>query len=213
MDILQDNIVFASLAIFFTLLFLLELRSFQKILPSLVTCILRWKGNLDLEDSLQLSRSRNLVAMTLAIPSCMLAYSYSLVNPDIFKGLSPELQLGAVSGVVLIYVLMRTFLNWQLEMQHYGTKLFTAANRSFYTYSIILFFLVFAVGAVTKALTGSMETARTVLLWTIAASYVVYIIRRGQIFMATCNPFATFLYLCALEILPTAVLVAAIKLL
>ena len=47
-----DNPVFCGLAVFFTLLFLLNLRSLIKVAPSLIDCIMRWKGNLDLEDSI-----------------------------------------------------------------------------------------------------------------------------------------------------------------
>ena len=54
-----DDPVFCGLAVIFTFIFLLSVGSFFKIIPSLGDCVMRWKGNLDLEDSLQLSGSRN----------------------------------------------------------------------------------------------------------------------------------------------------------
>ena len=69
-----DDPVFCGLAVIFTFLILLSARSLFKILPSLWYCVQRWKGNLDLEDSLQLSGSRNLVAGVLFVPLCMVAY-------------------------------------------------------------------------------------------------------------------------------------------
>lgn len=208
-----DNPVFCGLAVFFTLLFLLNIRSLLKIAPSLWDCVLRWKGNMDLEDSLQLFRSRNWVAAILFIPLCMVVYSHDLYSPDLVRDLPPVLRLAAVTGAMLIYLLLRTFLNWQLEMHSYGTKTFTAANRSFYNYAIILFFLLFFVGALAKALTGDGGITRTILLWILALTYILYIFRRGQIFASACNPFTTFLYLCSLEILPTAALVLSAGLL
>ena len=208
-----DNPVFCALAVFFTLLFLLNIRSFLKIFPSLSDCALRWKGNVDLEDSIQLSRSRNWIAAILFVPLCLVAYSNNLYEPDIISNLSPYLKLASVIGAFLIYLLLRAFLNWQLEMHRFGSLTFTAANRSFYNYCIILFFLLLFTGAVVRLISGDDSLTRSVLLWETALSYVVYIFRRGQIFASACNPFTTILYLCSLELLPTAALVLSAKLL
>ena len=208
-----DNPVFCGLAVFFTLLFLLNMRSLIKVTPSLADCVMRWKGNVDLEDSIQLSRSRNWIAAILFVPFCMLVYSHDLYSPDLIRHLSPILRLAVVAGVLATYLLLRAFLNWQLEMHHYHTKTFSVANRSFYNFAIILFFLVFFIGGLTKALSGDAALTREVLTWTIAVSYLFFIIRRGQIFASACNPFTTFLYLCSLELLPTAALVLSAKLL
>ena len=66
-----DDPVFCGLAVIFTFIFLLSVGSFFKIIPSLGDCVMRWKGNLDLEDSLQLSGSRNWMVMVLFVPLCM----------------------------------------------------------------------------------------------------------------------------------------------
>ena len=208
-----DNPVFCGLAVFFTLLFLLNLRSLLKVAPSLADCVTRWKGNVDLEDSIQLSRSRNWVFAILFIPICMVVYAYDLFNPDIIKNYPPLLRLAVVTGVMVAYLLLRAFLNWQLEMHNYRSKTFTAANHSFYNYAIILFFLLFFTGAISHALSGDPELTRKLLTWVSGISYLFYIIRRGQIFASACNPFSTFLYLCSLELLPTAALVLSARLL
>ncbi len=209
----MDNPVFCGLAVIFTLIFLISIRSFLKILPSLGDCVLRWKGNLDLEDSLQLSGSRNLIACILFIPSCMVAYSHGLYRPDYIDSLQPVIGFAAVCGTMLAYILLRSFLNWQLEMGAYRTKTFAAANNSFYSYMIILFLIMLPVGSILRNLTGNEELARVVLLHIAAITYLVHVFRRGQIFASTCNPFTTFLYLCGLELLPTAALVISAKLL
>ena len=210
---LFDNPVFCGLAVLCTILFLLNMRSFLKIVPSLWDCVVRWKGNLDLEDSLQLSRSRNWIVAILFIPLCMVVYSHGLYDPDIASGLQPALRLTVVIGALLCYLLLRAFLNWQLEMHNYRSKTFTAANHSFYNYAIILFFLLFLAGAALNAFSPDERLTRSILVWIIALSYLFYIIRRGQIFASACNPFTTFLYLCSLELLPTAALVLSARLL
>ena len=92
---LFDNPVFCGLAVLFTILFLLNMRSFLKIVPSLWDCVVRWKGSLDLEDSIQLSRSRNWIAAILFIPLCMVVYSHGLYEPDIASGLQPHAAPGS----------------------------------------------------------------------------------------------------------------------
>ena len=208
-----DDPVFCGLAVIFTFIFLLSVGSFFKIIPSLGDCVMRWKGNLDLEDSLQLSGSRNWMVMVLFVPLCMVVYSHGLYQPDYMESLPPALGLAATCGTMLAYLVLRSFLNWQLEMDAYRSKTFTAANRSFYNYLILLFLIVFPIGAAFKVLIGNEYVTRTVILYITAFTYLFHIIRRGQIFASVCNPFTTFLYLCGLELLPTAVLVLSAKLL
>lgn len=206
MDLIE-NPVFCALAVFFTLLFLLNMRSFLKVAPSLWDCVARWKGNLTLENSIQLSRSRNWIAAILFVPFCLVVFAFGLYSPDFLSGMPRTFQLLTVIGVFMAYLLLRAFLNWQLEMHNFGSGVFTAANMSFFNYSIILFFLLFLTGGLWAAFSGDWTSARPVMLWEAGLTYLVYIFRRGQIFASVCNPFATFLYLCSLEILPTAALV------
>ena len=206
MDLIE-NPIFCALAVFFTLLFLLNLRSFLKVAPSLWDCVARWKGNITLEDSIQLSRSRNWIAAILFIPFCLMVFAFGLYSPDFLSGMSGTFQLLTVTGVFMAYLILRAFLNWQLEMHNYNSGVFTAANMSFYNYFVLLFFLLFLSGGLWAALAADRASARPVMLWEAGLTYLVYIFRRGQIFASVCNPFATFLYLCSLEILPTAALV------
>ena len=111
-----DDPVFCGLAVIFTFIFLLSVGSFFKIIPSLGDCVMRWKGNLDLEDSLQLSGSRNWMVMVLFVPLCMVVYSHGLYQPDYMESLPPALGLAATCGTMLAYLVLRSFLNWQLEM-------------------------------------------------------------------------------------------------
>ena len=159
---------------------------------------------------------RRTLIVTLAVllaPLCMVVYSYDLYRPDFLDQFSPTVRFAAVTGVMFLYLLLRTFLNWQLEMHNYGSKAFVAANRSFLNYCIILFFLLFLTGAMVNTFTGDKELTRTVLLYVTGMTYVLYILRRGQIFASACNPFSTFLYLCGLELLPTLALVISARLL
>lgn len=202
-----DTPVISGLVVLYTLLFLVNIRSLLKILPALGDCLNRWKGNLDLEDSLQLSRSRNLIAGILFVPSCLIVYRYGLFEPRFLEQVPEIWRFPAVLGIFLLYLLVRGYLNWQLEMHDYGRTVFTAANRSFFSYLIALFLLLFLIGGILPVFVRTPETRRTVLLVVLAAFYLFYLLRRSQIFASVCNPFITILYLCGLEILPTGLLV------
>ena len=52
-------------------------------------------------------------------------------------------------------------------------------------------------------------TVKTVILAETAFIYLVYLIRKSQILSMVCGPLQVFLYLCALEVLPTGLLVAS----
>ncbi len=209
----MDNPIFSGAAVLFTVLMMLSLRSALQVLPHLMRCLGRWKANVEIEDSLQLSRSRNWIAFLLFVPLCMVAFHHKMYTPDFLLALPPLWQFPAVVGVMTAYVLLRTFLNWQLEQGARGSRTFQAANRSFFNYMILLFVLLGGLGLV-LSLTRLPQAAVTRILWLAAlAFYLLSVVRRGQIFSSVCNPFITFLYLCGLEFFPTAALVVSAVLL
>ena len=53
------------------------------------------------------------------------------------------------------------------------------------------------------------EHAKNAILWISALTYLLHLVRKLQILSSSCSIFAGFLYLCALEILPTGVLVTS----
>ena len=67
----SEDPVFAATAVVATVLFLIFLGTFLRLMPALMNGVIRWKGNLELEDSLQLSKSRNIIAAILYIPLVM----------------------------------------------------------------------------------------------------------------------------------------------
>ena len=75
------------------LLFLLALRSFLNVLPYLSDNILRARGSAALENSVRVSRDRNLVAAVFLIPAILLIYRYKLIDAAILDTLSPDYRL------------------------------------------------------------------------------------------------------------------------
>ncbi|MBR3388346.1 MAG: DUF4271 domain-containing protein [Bacteroidales bacterium] len=188
------------------LLFLLALRSFLNILPYLADNILRARGSAALENSVRVSRDRNLVAAVFLIPAILLIYRYRLVDAALLDTLSPDYRLLAIAGLFIGYLLIRFLLyRWLRPRRRYDD--YQRAYRTGYTFFIMLMMLALVSVAVCYVLHLPDSTVKTVLLVETGVLFLLYLLRRGQILSLSCKPLTTFLYLCALELLPAAMLV------
>lgn len=188
------------------LLFLLALRSFLNVLPYLADNIFRARGSAALENSVRVSRDRNLVATVFLVPAILLIFRYRLFDIAFFDALSPDMRLLAVAGVFLAYLLVRFLLyRWLRPRRRYDN--YQMAYRAGYTFFILLMMLALVTVGVCYVLRLPDLTVKTLLLVETGVMYLLYLFRRGQILSTSCNTLTTFLYLCGLELLPTALLV------
>jgi hypothetical protein len=188
------------------LLFLLALRSFLNVLPYLADNILRARGSAALENSVRVSRDRNLVAAVFIIPAILLIYRYRLFDIAFFETLSPDMRLLAVAGVFIGYLLLRYLLyRWLRPRRRYDD--YQMAYRAGFTFFILLMILALVTVGICYVLGLSDLTVKTFLLVEAGVMYLVYLFRRGEILSTSCNSLTTFSYLCGLELLPTALLV------
>ena len=188
------------------LLFLVALRSFLNVLPYLADNILRARGSAALENSVRVSRDRNLVAAVFLIPAILLIYRYRLFDIAYFETLSPDMRLLAVAGVFIGYLLLRYLLyRWLRPRRRYDD--YQMAYRAGFTFFILLMMLALATVGICYVLGLSDLTVKTFLLVEAGVTYLIYLFRRGQILSISCNSLTTFSYLCGLELLPTALLV------
>ena len=188
------------------LLFLVALRSFLSVLPYLADNILRARGSAALENSVRVSRDRNLVAAVFLIPAILLIYRYRLFDIAWFDTLSPDMRLAAVAGVFLGYLLIRFLLyRWLRPRRRYDD--YQMAYRAGFTFFILLMILALTTVGVCYVLRLPDATIKTLLLVETGVMYLLYLFRRGQILSMSCNSLTTFSYLCGLELLPTALLV------
>jgi hypothetical protein len=188
------------------LLFLLALRSFLNVLPYLADNIFRARGSAALENSVRVSRDRNLVATVFLVPAILLIFRYRLFDIALFDAFSPDMRLLAVAGVFLAYLLVRFLLyRWLRPRRRYDN--YQMAYRAGYTFFILLMMLALVTVGVCYVLRLPDLTVKTLLLVETGVMYLLYLFRRGQILSTSCNTLTTFLYLCGLELLPTALLV------
>lgn len=197
------------LVIVTVLLFLLTLRNFLNVLPYLRDSMSRARGSAALENSVKVSRDRNLVAAVFLLPAILLAFRYELYDPAFIRDWNPDFRLLAVAGAFLAFLLLRYLLYiWLRPRRRYDD--YQMAYRAGHTYFILLMLLVLVtVGILYVAGVDDLLVKRILLIET-GVVYLVYLLRKGQILSTSCKPLTTFLYLCALELLPAALLAGSV---
>jgi len=191
------------LVVIFTVLAIMTLKRFLQVVPYMADSYLRVRGSAALEGSIRVSQDRNLVALVLVIPFVLVAYRYRLFNPEIIQDLVPNLRLAAIAVFFLSYILVRHLIYLWLRPRR-RQDAFRQAHRVAYTFFIFLVLVTLGV-----LLIAGVEDAfvRYILYAEIALVFVLFLRRSAQILSLSCNRLRTFLYLCALEILPAALLV------
>lgn len=185
------------------------LQRIVNIIPSLLGCMLNWKECVNLETSAKLSGDRDLVSYVLVTPFCLLASYYRLWGPKFIGLLNPTLVFLVTCGVAGAYIGLKALLSSMMQPRNWRAKDYHAVNHCFRTFFIITALMALATAGI-MALAGCDKTSvRTAILWEAAVIYFVFIIRKTQIFASSGSLLSTILYLCALEFLPTGLLITS----
>lgn len=201
--------LFKTLALISLLIALLLLKTMVGVFPSLVACLTRWKESVNLDASVQLSRNRDITALALVIPFCLTVTRFRLYDPHFMVGLNDNGRLAVTIGILIGWMLLRTFLEHLLRPRKGNPKAYGTARKAAYTYLCILTLLLMLTGGIMAFVDAAPETIKTAMLWISATIYAVLLLRKTQILISSYSFFASFLYLCALEIIPTGALVAS----
>ena len=201
--------LFDILALASLLIVILLLKRLVNIFPSLMACMIRWKENANLQISLKMRTDRNLLAAAMFLPFCLTAFRFRMYAPGFMDGLADNARLGATIGVFAAYIALRTACSYLFRLRRTPKATFETACDSARTYFIVLSLLLMSIGGCLSFIEVPLAHIRTAMFWISGAIYLVFIIRKTQIFHSSCSIFVSFLYLCALEILPTGVLVAS----
>ena len=201
-NLVQDTII-ALMAV----IFILYIRNAVSILPMIAGCLLRWKECLNLENSMKLSHDRNIFAIYMTVPFCLAISCYRLYDPEFLSHVQGLAYTGCIFGVFAGYLMARTVPYILVRKPKGGEKTFKFARRVSWSYFCIMAAAVLATAGICSFSKVSMETSRTVLYYVILSLYLLSVFRKFQIFNNSCSFLTSFLYLCALEILPAGILV------
>ncbi len=201
--------VFNILALISTLIFLTLIRRLVNIFPTLFTCMVRWKENVNLEASVKNSYDRNIIAIGMVIPFILVAESFRLYEPSFMDGMDENLRIGVIAGVFMTYYLIRILASMMIQSGKTRRKTYGIAIKSAYTFFTILTLTLTILGGILSFIGTEVEAIRTAMLWISAFIYALFLLRKFQIFASGFSILTSFLYLCSLEILPTGLLVAS----
>ena len=201
--------MFNTLALISVLVVIVMLKTIVSIIPSVMACVVWWKENINIESSVKLGRNRDISAIAMIIPFCLTIFRFRLYNPSFVANLPDNARLWSLIGIFAIYAIIRYAACRLARPQRMPAKTYTAANKAAYTFFILLTLVLLTFGGIASFAGMAPETIRGVMTWLSCFVYGLYLLRKLQIFASSCSIFVAFLYLCALEILPTGILVVS----
>ncbi len=202
--------LFDILSLVSILVMLTLLRRLIGILPSLFACILRWRDNISFESSVKNIIDRNMIALSMIVPFCLIAVRYALYIPSLLGSLNEEIQIGITAAVFAVYFGLRRLIYMSLPTKKINRRIYKMANSASYSFFVVLSILIYSIVGFTSVLHTETENVRLMILWSIAAIYALLLLRKLQIFSSSCSILNAFLYLCALEFIPTGILVVPV---
>lgn len=205
-DVLTNRILFI-VALLLIMHYLLDL---FRLTPPLLYSYSRARGAEALEQSMGTARVRNHIALCLTLPFCLIVDRFQLLRPAFIDHLPAEWSTPATIGLILSFLLLRGLCYLFIRVYHLDKKVAVTARHNLYNYPMLVLPLLLLTAAFLPLFHVPEETTRSIMRWTITGIWVVATWRTGQILHAYCSGFSTFLYLCALEIVPAAVLVAVV---
>lgn len=190
------------------IIFLISFREFVALVPVLMDSLSRWRTCLSIDSNLQTRSARNLFGFIFIIPFTVIADRFSFIPAARLAAVPAEWHIVAVLAIIVAWLLLRSIIYFICSLRIRKRELFQTAHKSFFNYWILAGSLNIVTGGICLLAGVDAGIARMVLLGELALLYLIAIIRKSQILASFCSLSHTFLYLCALEILPTGTLIA-----
>ena len=190
------------------LLILFAIPDFLRLFPVISECFLRKKANSELEHSVSTARQRNVCALLMVIPFCAVADRFKLYAPSFMDFIPVNWSAPATVVIFLVFLLVREVL-FRSFCPRMGQEAMNTVHHTPYNYFIRLTSVMLATCGIFFIFKLPDSVCHTVLLWEIAIVYMLSTIRCSQFLRQQCSGLATILYLCALEILPAAMIIVS----
>ncbi len=204
---LLSNRILVVLAVAFVLM---NIPNLFRLSSTLIDCLRRYRGNLMLEHSINLSHMRNFCALSAVLPLCLMADRFELISPGFFSMVDPFWHAVMVVGIVVVYLVLRHFLFVFFRPYRLPSEVSGAVRHVLYTYSIFMVAVMLVTIAIMLNVNPLGGDIRKILIWEAAIMYFFVLLREFQIYTGYVHGFITILYLCAFEIVPASVLVACV---
>lgn len=184
------------------------IRELFRLLPSLFFAFSRTRASVSLEYNTSLARARNIAALASILPFSLVADRFGLFRPAFWSAIPPQWSAAATIGVMVAYLLLRTICSAAIRPPRMDSLSEAAVHKGPWSWFLLLTLTMLAsVGILSVAGAGD-HAVKMVLYAEMALFYLMSLIRSGQIFAGSFSGLPTILYLCGLELLPTAALAA-----
>ncbi|MBP5676851.1 MAG: DUF4271 domain-containing protein [Bacteroidales bacterium] len=196
------------LVLVFVVLMIVLLPTFMQLVPYIADSFLRARGSSALENSVRVSRDRNTVALVMLLPAQLLIFRYRLYNPDFLAWKDGDVRIWLIAAAFGVYLLTRIVVYVLLKPRR-RYEAYQTAHHASYTFFILMVLLMLFTAGGMSVFKAPDRIISLVLYIECVLVYFVFLVRRSQILALSCNHFRTFLYLCALELIPTAALIVS----
>ena len=190
------------------LAFLPVLTQFVNLSPGLWTSLFRTAACIRMEDSKKVQHSRDIVFCACLPALVTEVWAYGLYSREWMEMLHEPFRLLATAGAVLGYMALRAAAGHAMPRKRYSTKVCDAWRGCPKNFWILLTSMLFMASAALCVSGAGPALSKTIMYCMTGLLYALFLIRRFQIFACDSNYLTAILYLCALEILPTGLLLA-----
>ncbi|MBO4447122.1 MAG: hypothetical protein J5764_03240 [Bacteroidales bacterium] len=202
-DYLTNRIMLAVAA----LLVLMNLRDFLRIFPYLIKSVTRPRWHTHIEHNMSMSTDRNRIALVLAIPFCLIADRFGLYTPSFASYVPVQFRVAVPAAALFLYMLLRSLMFALFKPRRFSQEMEGVLHNIVLDFFINLNLLIL-VSIPVLVLAGLPETTLQIVLYAeIGLYYLLTVLHVTQILGSLCAPFPTILYLCALELIPTGILI------
>lgn len=208
-DSWSDSYINTGLIAVCIILLVLYMRKFVTVLPYLVGGLFWWKKFAELENNMRLGRDRDALAFPAVVTLCICASRLDLMSPSFMDGLSAGMKTLAISGMFLAFLLVRFIIAEMMPRRRFGYGTLSASLGVSFDFEIILSSVLLTLIIPVSLSNSCLPAARLMALIIAAMLWLLSLVRKYQIIFPGCGQFQAILYLCAVEIISMAMLVAS----
>ncbi len=188
------------------LLVFLSLSEYLRIFPYVFRSLTRPREHAHIQRNMSLVYTRNYVAACLLIPFCLMADRYFLYTPSFALFVPAGWSVAVPAAAIGAYLLLRRITYALFKPRRFTLELEEAYHFAWYDIFIVLVSTMLLTLAVLLPFSLPDMTLRTVLLAQTGVAFALLLWHVMQILSLHCSVLGTFLYLCALELVPAGLL-------
>ncbi|MGN0191739.1 MAG: DUF4271 domain-containing protein [Candidatus Cryptobacteroides sp.] len=162
------------------------------------------------EDKCKISRSRNTIFAISILPLAIFVWHNGLFCPNFMEGLDSPWDFLATAGALLAYFVLRAAIRKSLPAPKMKNKVYAAYCGLPRTFAVTLLSIVIPIDILMDSLSIPGMVTKIVFYSLTGICYLVFLIRRFDIFASESNFLQAILYLCSHEIVPTALLIVTV---